>query len=267
MLLATASPPVRADLVGAINELRAHGCAGKSGAKPPLRAAASLDDAARRMARGSAEREAMSDAGYRAVTWALIHVSGTAEDQAVARLVGERFCDQVAQAAFRHIGVARRGDETWIVLAAPFSAPAPGDARAVSRRVLELVNQARARARRCGRATLAAAAPLKLAPALERAALAHARDMAAHDYFSHAGRDGSTPAARVTRAGYRWRAAGENIAAGPPTPEAVMNGWLASPEHCANLMSADYTEMGVAYAVNPNSASGIYWVQEFAAPR
>ena len=91
--------------------------------------------------------------------------------------------------------------------------------------------------------------------------------MATNDYFSHTARDGSTPAQRVTRAGYRWRMTGENIAAGQLSPEAAVAGWIKSPGHCENLMNAGYTEMGVAAAVNSASKMGLYWAQEFGTPR
>ena len=91
--------------------------------------------------------------------------------------------------------------------------------------------------------------------------------MAGKDYFSHAAPDGSTPAQRVSRAGYRYRMTGENIAAGQLSPETAMAGWLKSPGHCANLMQPGYTEIGVAFAVNPTSKMGAYWVQLFGTPR
>jgi uncharacterized protein YkwD len=80
-------------------------------------------------------------------------------------------------------------------------------------------------------------------------------------------RDGSNAADRVTRAGYRWRRLGENIALGQTTPERVVREWVLSPEHCATLMNPAFTEMGVAYNVNLDSADGIYWAQLFARPR
>ena len=91
--------------------------------------------------------------------------------------------------------------------------------------------------------------------------------MAAHSYLAHQGRDGATPAQRAARAKYQARAVGENIAAGPATAEIAVAGWLKSPEHCANLMSPRYTDMGIAYAVDPASKHGIYWVQMFGARR
>jgi uncharacterized protein YkwD len=81
--------------------------------------------------------------------------------------------------------------------------------------------------------------------------------------MEHAGGDGSTPAERATRAGYSWQAVGENIASGQSTPEQVVAVWLGSPRHCANIMDAEYSEMGVAFAA---SAHGLYWAQVFGAP-
>ena len=102
--------------------------------------------------------------------------------------------------------------------------------------------------------------------ALGNAALAHSLDMATHDYFEHAGADGSTPAARVTRAGYAWRVVGENLAAGVATAEEAVAGWLQSPPHCQNLMDPRFTDMGVGYMVNPRDRSVIFWTQVFAQP-
>lgn len=144
------------------------------------------------------------------------------------------------------------------------AATSAGDA---NRRVLELVNEARSQARRCGWRRHAAAPPLAASGMLQRVALAHARDMASRGELDHAGRDGSTPAARVTRAGYRWRVTGENIASGQPTAETVVAGWLRSPRHCANIMDPDFTELGVGHAVEPRGTGRIFWVQVFASPR
>jgi uncharacterized protein YkwD len=90
--------------------------------------------------------------------------------------------------------------------------------------------------------------------------------MAARDYFDHTAPDGSTPASRVTRAGYAWRVVGENLAAGAATPEAAVAGWLHSAAHCQNLMDPRFTDMGVGYVVDPKSPSAIIWTQVFAQP-
>lgn len=141
------------------------------------------------------------------------------------------------------------------------------EADAVSARVLSLVNEARSRPRRCGSQVFAAAKPLKLNVQLGRAALLHSQEMATYSFMEHQGRDSSTPAERVTRAGYQWTAVGENVAAGPGTAEEVMVIWLASPGHCANIMSARFSEMGVAFAVNDQDDYRVYWTLSLAAPR
>jgi uncharacterized protein YkwD len=103
---------------------------------------------------------------------------------------------------------------------------------------------------------------------LTRAAQQHSRDMAEHDAFDHRGRDGSSPALRVERAGFKdHRIVGENIAAGVMTPAEVVQGWLASPGHCENIMDGRFTLLGVAYAENLHTQSGVFWTQDFAAPR
>lgn len=137
---------------------------------------------------------------------------------------------------------------------------------AVRARVVELVNAARSKPRRCGSRRFAAAAPLSSSRKLNEAATAHARDMARHKYFEHQGRNGSQPRDRVRHAGYEWRLTGENIAFGPESAEEVVAGWLASPGHCENIMEPRFRDIGVGVAVG-RQRGHIYWVQEFGAPR
>lgn len=258
--------PVQAALVDAINAIRARGCGSQLGSRPALRTVRKLDDAARRTAAGASLHDALSAAGYSAAESAAIHVTTPGGDGATARLLEQHFCTQLSEPLKREIGVAQRGDATWIVLAVPLAIPQPQDAPLLGRRVLELVNAARGHARLCGRQSFNAASPLRLSEALNSAALAHSFDMADHNYFEHVGADGSTPAARVTRAGYAWRVVGENLAAGVPTAEEAVTGWLQSPAHCQNLMDPRFTDMGVGYAVNPRDPAVIFWTQVFAQP-
>jgi uncharacterized protein YkwD len=264
LILSVNSPPVQAALPEAINAIRLHGCEGRAGINRPLRSAAKLDEAARRTAAGERLQDALLGAGYSAEESEEIHVATPGGDVATAQLLAQHFCAQISVPTEREIGVARRGTQTWIVLAVPLATPQPQDAAAVSRRVLKLVNDARAQPRRCGHELYDAATPLKLSAALGDAALAHSLDMAARDYFDHAGADGSTPASRVTRAGYAWRVVGENIAAGVATPEEAVAGWLHSAAHCQNLMDPRFTDMGVGFSVNPKNRSVILWTQVFA---
>jgi uncharacterized protein YkwD len=87
--------------------------------------------------------------------------------------------------------------------------------------------------------------------------------MANNNYFDHKDRDGRTPGDRAELAGYSGQQIGENIAAGQDTVRRVVDGWVSSPGHCANLMNPGFQELGAAYAVDPKSDSGIYWTAMF----
>jgi len=205
--------------------------------------------------------------GYRALHSSSIFLSRVDNDLDIARTLARRSCGDLTDTAIREIGIERRGNNIWIVLAAAFDAPALKNADDVSERVLDLTNEARSHSRRCGSKSFPPAPPLLLSAKLNGAAREHARDMAKHGQFAHQGSDGSTPMERVTREGYAWRTVGENIAAGATSSEEVMAGWLASPGHCENLMDPRFTQMGIAYTLDSRSKFGVYWTQVFAAPR
>ncbi|MGD8911474.1 MAG: Ig-like domain-containing protein [Candidatus Thiodiazotropha sp.] len=130
--------------------------------------------------------------------------------------------------------------------------------------MLTLVNNARDEARSCGTTNYPAVSLVTWNCTLEQAAQGHSTSMAENNFFSHTGLDDSSPGDRITAAGYTWRTYGENIAAGYPDEESVMTAWLESPGHCANIMNANFTELGVAVDENPSSQYRIYWTQEFA---
>jgi uncharacterized protein YkwD len=230
----------------------------------PLELNDHLNRAAQLFARGDSPHDAAANAGYQASHLASIHLTGYGEDAALKQLLRSRYCANLSDSDLQHIGIAQHGNDTWLLLGAQLNVPQ--NAQAASNRVLELVNAARARARRCGSHQFAATTPLALDAALTKAAVAHSQEMAKRSYLEHEGRDGSTPAQRVTRAGYAWSYTGENIAGGAGSPDEVVAGWLNSPGHCANIMTAAYTEMGVAYALS-NDNYGIYWTQEFGTRR
>lgn len=104
---------------------------------------------------------------------------------------------------------------------------------------------------------------LKTSAALTKAAQGHSADMAAENYFSHDSQDGRSPFDRITAAGYDFRAAAENIAMGQRTPQSVMEAWMNSPGHKANILNCTYTQIGIGYAVGNGSP---YWTQDFGAP-
>jgi uncharacterized protein YkwD len=136
----------------------------------------------------------------------------------------------------------------------------------IRERVLDLVNDARSRGRRCGSERFPPASPLSESRKLNDAASDHARSMARRNFFDHRGADGSQPKDRVLRAGYQPRLTGENIALGPVSAEEVVAGWLASPGHCANIMDSRFEDIGIALATG-RGRGRIYWVQNFGAPR
>lgn len=70
---------------------------------------------------------------------------------------------------------------------------------------------------------------------------------------------------RLDAVGYHYRAAGENVAEGHPSAGAVVAGWMTSPGHRANIVSAQYTEMGAGVATGKNGRR--FWTQVFGAPR
>jgi hypothetical protein len=104
--------------------------------------------------------------------------------------------------------------------------------------------------------------PLRIQSQLQAAAQGYAEYMARTGVFSHTGRDGSTPFSRMAAAGYRGTLMGENIARGFNTAASVMDAWMNSPGHRANILNPGYTDLGIGIAGNTPS---ICWVQNFGA--
>jgi uncharacterized protein YkwD len=256
-----------AGVIDAVNAVRSAGCDSRHAAAPPLRRNARLDEVAHHLSQGTQLPAALQRAGYHAVSSFSVSISNVSESGAIEPAVARQFCRQLSDPALREAGTWRSGDQVWIALAQPFTPPAAKDQGAVSQRVLALTNEARARSRDCGSMPYAAAAPLALNDRLSGIAGSYAHDMARFGYMDHTGRDGSSPAERISRGGYRWSEVGENLASGVMTAEEVVAGWLSSAEHCANLMNPRYREMGVAYGVNPRDERGVYWAMELGTPR
>jgi len=93
----------------------------------------------------------------------------------------------------------------------------------------------------------AGVAPLEVDSRLEQAALAKAQDMFSKDYWAHYAPDGSTtPWQFIISAGYTYKFAGENLARGFDTSVSVVEAWMASPSHRANLLADCYQNIGIA---------------------
>jgi uncharacterized protein YkwD len=105
--------------------------------------------------------------------------------------------------------------------------------------------------------------PLTSDERLANAARGHSEDMGLQDYFSHDSLDGRHFFDRIVEAGYAYNHCGENIAAGYPTPKAVVQGWMDSPGHRANILDPAFCDIGVGYAYVGGSTYGHYWTQDF----
>ncbi|MFB9904070.1 CAP domain-containing protein [Allokutzneria oryzae] len=142
------------------------------------------------------------------------------------------------------------------------TALAPGLAQAdpggEAQQILDLTNGHRA----------AAGCPALTAnPRLTASAQGHSDDMAAQNYFSHTGKDGSGPGDRIARAGYQSRMWAENIAAGYRGPEEVVRGWMNSPGHRRNILNCELRELGVGYTSKTGTRYTTYWTQNFGTSR
>ena len=116
--------------------------------------------------------------------------------------------------------------------------------------VADLVNAERARA---------GLKPLAIHTGAAKAADSRAREI--QTSFSHTRPDGSHFSTALTQAGVSYRSAGENIAYGQRTPEAVMESWMNSQGHRANILNPDYTSIGVGHIQDGNGTH--YWTQLF----
>lgn len=255
-------------LIGLINEFREaeEACgSGEAQAVGPLAPNAAL--AVAPATSGAQLQQALQDGGYRPSKLQAISVSGPGDAQSAMQALKQRYCAPLRSHEFAEIGVSRQGNTWQVLLAKPLLSPDLGDWQQVGKNILQRVNEARAQPRNCGSRAFEAAPALSWNGELADAALAHSRDMAKQDFFSHRAPDGSMVSDRANRAGYSWERIGENIAAGQGAADQVMAGWLASPGHCSNIMNPDFTEMGAAYAIDKSSAAGSYWTQVFGTPR
>ncbi len=120
---------------------------------------------------------------------------------------------------------------------------------AYEREVVRLVNLERAKA---------GLSPLEYDWQLSRVARYKSEDMQKNKYFSHTSPTYGSPFNMMKSFGISYKTAGENIAKGYQTPSAVVDGWMNSKGHRANILNSSFTHIGVGYV-----ASGNYWTQMF----
>nr|WP_079161910.1 CAP domain-containing protein [Streptomyces fodineus] len=203
---------------------------------------------------GVSVHQRISAAGYAYITVGEHLVSGP---RSAAEFV--EYCLESARTrrilldpAFRHAALAHAdaGDRYWTALWA-----APLTPNALSRTAAEVVALTNAERGRAG------LPPLAVDPLLTAAAQAHCADMVARDFYDHTSPDGSQPWDRAAAAGSRRRTIGENIACGQRSPAEVVDGWMNSPGHRANILKRDFGYIGVGFS--GGGRAGTYWTQLF----
>ena len=113
----------------------------------------------------------------------------------------------------------------------------------------------------------AGAPALRMNAALQKAAQAHAQDMLERGFFAHKSPGNTTVRERATKAGYKWRNIGENIAEGQKSVDEVVATWMDSPGHRQNMLEPKFREIGIGL-VTGKGRDGEYrviWVQNFGA--
>ena len=252
---------------------------------PPLRLVAALNEAAQRHAeaiarsgqvrlqRGSERQvdEWMRRAGYNAYRWT---ESATASSDDFDRIVSDwRRHNQSAWGSIEDsevrdvgIGLTRmKGVPLYNFLFAVPEADhftrATSGLRSVDQVRAEMLAAVNAQRRKAG------VPPLRMSLDLQQSAQAHAEDMLARGYFAHKSPSGTTVRERARKAGYAWRAIGENIAEGQTSVQEVMTTWMDSPGHRQNILSPDFRDLGIGL-VTGRTRDGEYrviWVQNFGA--
>ena len=123
---------------------------------------------------------------------------------------------------------------------------------AYQQEVVNLVNKERAKY---------GLSPLKSNASLANVATIKSQDMINKNYFSHTSPTYGSPFDMMKQFGISYRTAGENIAMGQKTPSEVVNAWMNSEGHRANILNANFTEIGIGIA--QNSKGQLYWTQMF----
>ncbi|MFK0191983.1 sigma-70 family RNA polymerase sigma factor [Kitasatospora sp. NPDC090308] len=160
-----------------------------------------------------------------------------------------------ASASARPSAPAAPGSGSAAASANPAAASAAKRSTDLAQQVVDLVNTQRAQAG-CG--------PVRANAKLATAALRHSEDMAARNFFDHTNPDGAGPQQRIDAVGYAWSGWGENIARGQKDAAAVMESWMNSPGHRANILNCKFTELGVGVHLG---TGGPWWTQDFGTPR
>ncbi|MCW2926656.1 MAG: hypothetical protein JWM86_624 [Thermoleophilia bacterium] len=150
-------------------------------------------------------------------------------------------------------GAAQKDQVVAKAVKAPVANASNAEDDAFEKRVLELINQERAKA---------GLGSVGYNGTLDDAAEKHASHMSQVGKMAHDGIGDGDPGSRIRAEGWR-NAWGENVATGQTSPEQVVREWMASPTHRKNILDPSFRSMGVGYVTGANGRS--YWAQEFGA--
>lgn len=266
-----AGPPGAAGASGAVNGRRA-----RAGV-PPVVEEPRLTEAARAHAGtmaaqgglavespdGTSVYQRAARLGYGSLVVAEDLVSGPrTEEEFIDYLVSGRGpgrAPALLDPAYRDVGIAsvtdaRSGDVFWTAL---WGVPLTPDAlRRTTADIVTLTNAER---------TAAGLRPLADDGSLARAAQDHSADMVTRVFYAHTSPEGREPWDRAVAAGAAHRAIGENIACGQRSSAEVVQGWMNSPGHRANILKPDFTHIGTGVA--GGGRAGTYWTQVFGTAR
>ncbi|MCX4767544.1 CAP domain-containing protein [Streptomyces sp. NBC_01275] len=206
---------------------------------------------------GVSVHQRLTAAGYRCLAVGEQLVSGprTPAEFVAYCLRTDRTRRTLHDPAFVHTAVAqvtdgRTGDTYWTALwASPLT---PDGLARTAAEVVDLTNRERTRA---------GLRPLAVDRSLTAAAQAYSTDMAARAFYSHTSPEGAQPWDRAAAAGSSLRTIGENIACGQRSAAEVVEGWMNSPGHRANILKPAFTHIGVGF--ESGGPSGTYWTQLF----
>jgi uncharacterized protein YkwD len=278
VLMATPAFPQRQELLRLINAERSRAGASELRLNDALTRAAQqhAEEISRRgnLNSGSADdmHRRLTQAGYQAHEWTENLTSSTADLDEILRTWRSRNPSSfrsLMDPAYRDLGIglSHLGEMPLysFLFAVPqedYFARETSDLRErerIHKEMLASVNAARKKA---------GLRPLTGNALLDKAAQRHAEDMLARGYFAHKSPSGTTVRERARAVGYGWHAIGENIAFGQTSVDEVMETWLESPGHRKNILTPDFSEMGLGLAMGlgPDGKYQVYWVQNFGSP-
>ncbi|MFE4144934.1 CAP domain-containing protein [Peribacillus sp. YIM B13472] len=126
------------------------------------------------------------------------------------------------------------------------------ESQSVEQQVLNLVNEERSKS---------GLPSLKMDTAISNVAILKSEDMRDSNYFNHTSPSYGSPFEMMKSFGISYKYAGENIAAGQPSADAVMKSWMNSPGHKANILNKNYTHIGIGHVTGGKYTH--YWTQQF----